>query len=65
MKLSEIGLWLTSEARKKLNVTLVSVMVLDEEEKELVMISSIGLPKNIAKGVREGIREGIAGYVAK
>lgn len=53
------------EARKKLKCSLASVMVLDEEEKELVIIASIGLPQNIVKRTREGIGEGIAGYVAK
>jgi|GEM_PF-5711443 len=65
LKINDIALWLIEEARKRLNVSLVSVMMLKEDEKELIIISSFGLPKNIINRTRMGIGEGIAGYVAK
>ncbi|HAW49628.1 TPA: hypothetical protein DCX16_01555 [bacterium] len=58
-------MWLVDEVKKRLEVTLVSVMMLDEEKRELYIVESSGLPEKIIQNVKQDLGKGIAGYVAE
>lgn len=62
--LGEISLWLVEEARRRLNVEVCSVMALDYEKEELIMVASMGLPKEVIAVAHGRIGKGVAGWVA-
>ena len=62
--LGEVSLWLVEEARKRLKVEVCSVMALDKEKEELIMIASMGLPKEVIAVAHGRVGKGIAGWVA-
>ncbi|MBU1599282.1 GAF domain-containing protein [bacterium] len=62
--LGEISLWLVEEARRRLKVEVCSVMILDKEKEELIMIASMGLPKEVIAVAHGRVGKGVAGWVA-
>ncbi|MDI6751535.1 MAG: ATP-binding protein [bacterium] len=62
--LGEISLWLVEEARRRLKIEVCSVMSLDKEKEELIMIASMGLPKEVIAVAHGKMGKGVAGWVA-